>query len=121
MVTYTSATKVKSRFEDFDTDLTDAKINEFINTAEGIIDAVMRKSARGSKKDFTFDADKHGIIEETASTLAAFNCLTFQPTGQTATITAARASLIGDFLWATSRRNLKLLGDMRIVKYLGGL
>lgn len=120
-VTYTTAAKVKSRFEDFDTGLSDSKIEEFINTAESLIDAVMRKTARGSSSNFTFSSAKHGLIEETASVLAAFNCLTFQPTGQSATITAARASLIGDFLWATSRRNLRLLGDSRIINYLAGL
>ena len=118
MVTYTSAAKVKSRFEDFDTSLSDSQIEEFINTAESLIDSIILKTARGEDADFEFDSEKHGLIEETASVLAAFSCLTFNPTGQTATITAARASLIGDFLWATARRNLKLLGDSRTVKYL---
>ncbi len=121
MVTYTTAAKVKSRFEDFDTDLSDSEIEEFINTAESVIDVVMRKTGRGTTKDFTFSAAKHGIIEEAASCLAAFSCLTAQPTGQSGNISSARASLMGSFLWATFRRNLRLLADERIVKYLKGL
>ncbi len=67
MVTYTTADKVKSRFEDFDTDLSDAKIIEFILTAESIIDCAMMQTARGSTKAFIFSAAKHGIIEDAAS------------------------------------------------------
>lgn len=120
-VTYTTAAKVKSRFEDYDTSLADSAIEEFILTAESVIDCVMRQTARGSSTDFTFDADKHGIIEETASCLAAFACLTSQPTGETDLISSARAGLMGSFLWATFRRNLRMLGDERIQKYLKGL
>lgn len=121
MVTYTTATKVKSRFEDFDTDLSDSEINQFITTAESVIDVVMKKSARGSKPNFTFSSAKHGIIEETASTLAAFSCLSSQPTGQSGNISSARASLMGSFYWAIFRRNLRILSDERVVKYLEGL
>jgi len=117
-VTYTTVAKVKSRFEDFDTDLSDPEIEEFINCAEGIIDAVMKKKGRGTSKDYTFDSTKHGLIEDTASVLAAFYCLSAQPTGQSSAITSARASLMGDFFWATARRNLILLSDDRIIKYL---
>ncbi len=119
--TYTTTTKVKSRFEDIDTDLTDTQINEFINCAEGIIDSVMKKTGRGAGADYTFSATKHGLIEDTASALAAFSCLTYQPTGESEAITSARASLMGDFLWAIARRNLMLLGDDRIIKHLIGL
>ncbi len=121
MVTYTTAAKVKSRFEDFDTDLSDSEIEEFITTAESLIDITMRQTARGSSADFTFDSDKHGIIEETASCLAAFACLTAQPTGQSTTISSARAGLMASLLWATFRRNLRMLGDERNQKYLKGL
>ncbi len=121
MVTYTDATKVKSRFKDIDTNISDAEINQFINAAESIIDITMKKTARGTKVDFTFNSDKHGIIEDTASCLAAFNCISNQTTGESATITAARASLIGDFYWAVARRNLKMLADPRVVEYLEGL
>ena len=121
MVTYTTAAKVKSRFEDFDTDLSDDEIEEFINTAESLIDAVMMQSARGSSPDFTFKSVKHGIMEETASCMAAFACLTSQPTGQSTTISSARAGLMASLLWATFRRNLRILADNRIQKYLKGL
>ena len=118
MTTYTTAAKVKSRFEDFDTGLSDAKIEVFINTAEGIIDAVMMSTGRGSKKDYTFSSAKHGIIEDTASALAAFNCLNAQPTGESATISSARAGLMASLFWATFRRNIKIMGDSRVQKYL---
>ena len=121
MVTYTTADKVKSRFEDFDTDLSNSEINQFITTAESLIDCIMQQTARGSNKDFTFSAAKHGILEETASCMAAFACLTAQPTGQSGNISASRAGLMGSFLWATFRRNLRILADDRIKKYLKGL
>ena len=118
MVTYTSVAKVKARFQDIDVNITDPQIEEFINCAEGLIDSIMKLRARGTDPDFTFDAAKHGIIEDTASALAAFSCLTAQTTGESATVTSARASLMGDFFWAISRRNLKLLLDPRIITYL---
>ena len=121
VVTYTTATKVKRRFEDFDTTLTDAMIEEFINSAESIIDCTMRKSARGAKPDFTFDAAKHEIIEDAASNLAAFYCLAAQPTGQSTGISPARAALMGDFFWAAANRDLKMIADERVVSYLAGL
>ncbi|KKL78730.1 hypothetical protein LCGC14_2021930 [marine sediment metagenome] len=121
MGTYTTAAKVKSRFEDFDTDLSDAKIEVFIITAESLVDLAMRKTARGSDADFSFDSKKHGILEETTSVLAAFSCLAAQPTGQSGNISSARAALMGDFFWAQARRNLKYLNDERNVKYLAGL
>jgi len=121
MGTYTTIAKVKARFEDYDTSISDANIEIFINCAEGIIDSVMKKTFRGSSADFTFDSDKHGIIEDAASALAAFSVLSSQTTGQSATITAARASLMADLFWATFKRNLNLLSDPRIVQYIGGL
>lgn len=121
MVTYTTAAKVKSRIEDYDTTVTDNEINEYILCAEGIIDGVMRATARGTNADFTFDASKHGLIEEAASCMAAFSVLTRQPTGQSGNISSARAGLMGDFLWSNSRRALKLLSDSRVVEFLKGL
>ncbi len=118
-VTYTTATKVKSRFEDFDTNISDAQINEFILTAESLVDCAMQQTARGvGTKAFTFNSAKHGIIEEAASCMAAFACLTYQPTGQTGNISSARAGLMASLLWATFRRNLRILGDDRVQKFL---
>ena len=118
MATYTTATKVKSRFDDIDTGLTDSEINGFINAAESLVDLAMRKTARGSSKDFTFNSNKHGILEETTAVLAAFSCLAAQPTGESGNISSARASLMGDFYWAQARRGLKYLSDERDVKFL---
>ncbi len=119
--TYTTAAIVKARFEDFDTSMSDSKIQDIIIDQESVIDAVMMMKARGTKPAFTFSAAKHGLIRDTATALAAFWVLTAQPTGESGNITSARASLMGDFFWAISRRNLKLLGDTRISSYLKGL
>ena len=81
----------------------------------------MLMTARGSSTDFTFSSAKHGIIEEATTCLAAFNCLTAQPTGQTGNISSAQAGLMASLLWATFRRDLKILGDERIQKFLKGL
>ena len=121
MATYTTATKVKARFDDIDTGLTDSEINQFINAAESLVDLAMKKTARGTTKDFTFSSTKHGVIEETTSVLAAFSCLAAQPTGESGNISSARASLMGDFYWAQARRGLKYLSDPRNIKHLEAL
>ncbi len=121
MVTYTTVAKVKARFEDIDTTLTDANITTFILTAESLVDLAMRKTARNTPKDFTFSSAKHGVIEETTSVLAVFSCLATQPSGESGNISSARASLMADFFWAQARRGLKYLSDDRNVKFLVGL
>ncbi len=110
---YTTAAKVKAQFEDIDTDITDSQILEFINTAESLIDCVMKKSFRAN-----FSSAKQGLIEETATLLVVFKCLSVQPTGQTGNISTSRAALMADLWWAQSNRNLRLLADKRIVQYL---
>ncbi len=113
---YTTADKVKAQFEDIDTDITDPEILVFINTAESLIDCVMKKSFRKN-----FDSAKHGLIEETATLLVAFKCLSVQPTGQSGNISTSRAALMADLWWAQSTRNLRFLADKRVVEYLGDL
>ncbi len=113
---YTTSDKVKAQFEDIDTDITDPEILVFINTAESLIDCVMKKSFREN-----FDSTKHGIIEETATLLVAFKCLSVQPTGDSGNISTSRAALMADLWWAQSRRNLKFLEDPRVIQYLEDL
>ena len=113
---YTTATKVASRFEDIDTDISATEIGEFIYCAEGIVDAHMRTSFIKS-----FDDTKHGLIEDATSLIVAFMCLSVQPTGQTGEISPARAALMADLWWAQSKRDLRLLSDTRVISYLKGL
>lgn len=69
----------------------------------------------------SFDATKHGLIEDTASLLVVVMCLSTQPTGQTGEISTSRSALMADLWWAQIKRNLRLLSDTRIIEYLKGL
>lgn len=86
--------------------------------AEGIIDAVMRISGRGASPEITFDADKHGILRDTCTCLAAWLCMTFDVEQFS---TGSYAALTADLLWAEIDRNLAILSDDRTLKYLKGV
>lgn len=117
--TYTTAAIVKLRCSDIDTtNLLDTVIDGLIIQAEGIIDAVIRKSFRGASADYTFDADKHGLIRDTCTCLAAWLCITYDVEQFS---TGSYAALTADLLWAEVDRNLAILSDERTVKFLGGL
>ena len=113
---YTTATKVASRFEDIDIDISVDEIGEFIHCAESIVNVHMQHSFIKS-----FDSTKHGLIEDTASLLVVVMCLSTQPTGQTGEISTSRSALMADLWWAQIKRNLRLLSDTRVIEYLKGL
>jgi hypothetical protein len=112
-VTYTTAALVRKRISQISTDLSDSDIENFILDAEGIIDAVMMKSFKT-----TFDATKHGLIRDTATTLAAFFCLIYDVNQFSSNSAAA---LTADLLWAEFDRNLAVLSDDRVKRYLESL
>ena len=92
------------------------RISGAIEMAEGMIDAVMRKTGIGATPDFTFDSTKHGLIRNTCTSLAAFMLLT---TGvDTAFSTTSTVSLTADMLWAEADRGLAILSDPRVNKFI---
>ena len=110
---YTTDTIVKDRIKHIHADLTQAKIEENIEMAEGMIDCVMRESFTT-----TFNEAKHGLIRQAATCLAAFMCLTYDPEQFSSTSSAALAA---DLLWAEADRALAILSDQKVVTYLRGL
>ena len=114
-VTYTTAALVRKRLLAIDSSLIDADITEKINMAEGIIDSVMRKTGRGTGADFTFNADKHGLIRDVCTSISAFLCLTFDVSEFAS---SSFAGLTADLLWAESDRGLAILSDARTIRYL---
>jgi len=113
-VTYTTAALVKKRLKVITSlGLADADIEECIYEAESIIDAVMRDSLQS-----TFDPEKHAIIRQCCTDLAAFLCGIYDPTVFTA-LPEYGASLT--VLWYSSERALNILEDPRTVTYLKAL
>ncbi|MCD6148642.1 hypothetical protein J7J18_04675 [bacterium] len=118
MPTYTTYDIVKDRVKQISADLTQAKIEENINQAESIVDAVMKMTARGSNPDFTFDADKHGIIRDATTCIAALLCIMYDTSGFSS---RAEAAFVCDLLWNEANRCLALLYDEKGKNYLKNL
>ena len=117
-VTYSTIAKVRQRATDYSANPPDAAITAMILNAESVVDVVMRKRARGTNPDFTFDTNKHGIIEMATTDLAASLMVASDPS---LAATNSEAALMIDIFWASSARSLKMLADERIVKFLEGL
>lgn len=112
-VTYTSAALVKKRSKGISADLLDADIEANIYEAENIIDVTMKDSFKTS-----FDAVKHAIIQQCCTDLAAFLCITYDPSSF---ISLADAEFSVNLLWNSAERSLSLLSDSRTVDYLKSL
>lgn len=114
-VTYTTAAIVKKRTNFLSTSLSDDEIGENIMQAESIIDSVMLKTARGSAPDFTFDANKHGIIRSCATDLAAYYSVGFDFVEFRS---MEEVEMTINLLWNSAQTCLTLLSDVRTVKHL---
>jgi O-acetylhomoserine/O-acetylserine sulfhydrylase-like pyridoxal-dependent enzyme len=107
--TYTSEARVKGRVKNIDIEMTSAQIGYAIQDAEGAIEAAMRNNS------FTFDAEKHMVIQQVATDLAAYYVILYNPT---TFVLREKVSLMVDMLWASAMRGLAMLMDDRVVKYL---
>lgn len=107
---FTTAAKVKLRIANYNTDVQDTEIETFITHAEGLVIAV-------SKTKWTSDGDSSipELVEKVTTDLAAITLLANDPHGFSS---LAEAAFIADVLWASARRDLRYLGDERIVKKL---
>ena len=114
-VTYTTAAIVKKRTNFLSSSLTDDNIEENIMQAENIIDCVMLKTVRGSDVDFSFDSAKHGIIRDCATNLAAYLCITFDPSEFPSMETA---EMVSNLLWNEIQMAFILLSDVRTGEFL---
>ena len=110
--TYTTVDEVSGALLLATKGLTPTYISGAIIRAEGIIDSVMR-TRHGT--DLTFDFVKHGILKDTAVALAGY----FIIVGDVEEYASnSSASLTADMLWAVADRNLAILSDQRVIKYL---
>lgn len=113
--TYAMIEDVKARLSQISgSNVTDAMISGAILQAEGIVDAGMRLSGRNSG-DYTFNQGKHGLIRNTTSAMAAYITLGFLVEEFLSTSSAA---LTADLLWAEINRNMGILVDARVRKWV---
>jgi hypothetical protein len=112
-VTYTTAALVKKRIEHIDASLSDSDIEQYIYEAEGTINSAMKDSLVAS-----FNATKHAVIRSTATSIAAYACLRYNPS-EFPSLEAAEMS--ANLLWYDVQLLLTLLSDQRTVQYLKSL
>jgi len=110
-VIYTTVALVKKRTKTISAELTNPDIEECINEAESIIDSTMKKSFLGS-----FDMDKHGIIRQCCTDLAAFLCVIYDPVITFKSLGDAEMTI--NLLWNSAERSLSLLSDSRTVDFI---
>ena len=115
-MTYASEQDVKDRLSQISgSNVTDIMISGAIVQAEGIIDAGMRLTGKGASPDYTFSAAKHGLVRNTASAMAAYITLSYLVEEFLSTSSAA---LTADLLWAEVNRNMGILVDGRVRKWI---
>lgn len=113
MVTYTTAALVRKRISAIHVDILDADIEQNILQAEGLIDTLMLKSFQT-----IFDADKHQIIRQCATDIAAYYSLIYDPAEFEMLETAEMAA---NMLWNAADRSLFMLSRRRVVEFLENL
>lgn len=114
-VKYTTAALVQKGTKWLSPDLVTADIENFIYQAEGVIDGVMKKTGRGSAPDFAFNVEKHGLIQDAATSLALFNCIRYDPG---AFPLLEQAEMTENLAYYSALRALTLLADPRVVDYI---
>ena len=117
--TYTTVDIVKQRVGEYDTSsITHAMIVEYIRSAEGIVEASMRSRSHISGAALAFDADKHMIIRQVATDLAAYYLIAYNPSTFNM---REKVTLMVDMLWASAMRGLAFLGDPSVIEWLDSL
>lgn len=111
---YTSVVRVQGRIKNIDAGFDSTKIDFAIQDAEGIIEAVMLNH---TLRD-TFDAEKHMLIQQVATDLAAYYAIAYNPT---TFVLREKVSLMSDMMWASGMRGLALLANPEVIKYLEDL
>jgi len=114
-VTYSSVALVRKAAKYIHTDVLDDDIKTFIFQAESIVDAVMRFTGRGTVTDFTFSADKHGLIQRATTSIAAFYAVTYDVGSHPL---LEQAEMTQNLLYYDQSRNLELLANVRLADHL---
>ena len=77
-VTYSSAALIKTALKWTPPGLVDpTDFDNYIYSAESIIDENMGISGRGAGSNFTYNAKQHGIIQRCATAISAFFSITY--------------------------------------------
>jgi len=113
MATYTTAALVRKRAENLDATLTDANIEAYIDTAEGMINSII-----GMSFVATFTVAKHGTLRAAAEAWATTCAIAFNPAGFTTLGEASAIQEVCAFQWEES---LKLLRDKSVIAYMESL
>ncbi len=113
MATYTTAALVRKRAENLDATLADADINAYIETAEGMLNAMM-----GVSFVATFTVAKHGVVRAAAEAWAAMAAISFNMVGFTSLSEATM--MLEQLRWEWSQAVL-LLQSKTYVAYLESL
>jgi len=113
--TFTSVARIDGRLQNISSDMTSGQKWFAIEDAEGTIEAAMQKIG---VTDFVFDPAKHRLVQSTATDLASFYAILYNPT---TFVMREKVALMADMLWASAQRGLGLLSDPKIVKWLMSL
>lgn len=103
---YTTAAKVQFQIENFESGATEGEVNTLINHAEGYITALTK-----TKWETTIPQ----LIEAATTHWAAILLLQHDPSGLSST---SEAAFEGDILWAILEKELALLNDPVVIKFL---
>ena len=103
---FTTATIVKFKIENYETDASDAEIDELINQAEGFIIALTK---------IKWVSTIPLLVESATTNLAALYLLQHDPSGLSST---SEAAFEADILWSILEKELALLGDSSVVEFL---
>lgn len=115
LISYTDSNIVKDRLGEFDSNITDTQIDEYIQQVEGFVESVMRNRKFISGATLAFDESKHGLIRQTVTDLTAYYLIMYSPSTFNL---REKVSLMVDMLWATGMRGLAQLADPNVVEYL---
>ena len=114
MVTLTSATNVKNEIQNYDTTLSDAIINVFIENAEGLICATAGEDVTDW---YSGTPPTHKILRLCATKLALIDVIKWDLQNQFGT---SVGSIQLDLAKRSADKCLMLLADKRIIKFIKG-
>lgn len=95
--------------ENYDTGITEARINALCLQAESVINAATRYN--WSDAYAALNADKKGILSHAEACFVAWHIIAFNPSGYT---NIEEATFMTDLLWSNFQRDIKLLEDQNI-------
>lgn len=112
MGTYTTAALVQKECKKIDSTLVEADLENYITMAEGVLKAIMKDD-----KPASFDASKHGLLQEFTTVFATLKAVTFDTTNFASTVDAELT--INAFILRL-KLAIELLNDPKTRQFLKG-